>query len=144
MPRCHMGCLERSSVLTLKLKSGKARRMCGHEIRTVEPHPQRHPRTVHDGPCCDRGLMFAFRALNAPIGLDPVSSSAGTALRTHEPLRPAALVEIIYACLFVRKPPLELQNRRRKWDSSCRFLALALLRSHQAAYYILWFPYSTR
>jgi hypothetical protein len=45
---------------------------------------------------------------------------------------------------FVRKPSLELQNRLRKWDSLCCFLALAQNFAHQAKHYMLWSPYSTR
>src|SRR6516225_1808625 len=102
--------------LTLELDGRHARRMGRNKVCGPEPDRQRRAGPLHDRAGCQRVIPLTFAA---PQNLRSVGKAVGlagfTAPSADKPIAPSDRLKVSGARRIVRKEPLKLRQRTRKW-----------------------------
>ena len=107
--------------LTLELDGRHARRMGRNKVCGPEPDRQRRAGPLHDRACRQRVIPLTFAA---PQNLRPVGKAVGfagfTTPSADKTVAPADGFKVGRARRIVRKEPLKLRERTRKWQIRTR------------------------
>ncbi len=107
----------RQSKLPLKLNSRHALRLAGHQVSGPEPDSERRVRMIHD--CVGSKAGFA----STPSATENAGASGVTigianclAVGADKPATPSSALKVSRTRCLIRKEPLKLRERFRKWQ----------------------------